>query len=522
MGYKIGIDFGTTNSTVSYVDTSRKDLKAFKFVDHEYIPSCIAYGKKGSVSVGDAALSVATNTGVTFYNNFKMFLPLLSPKDREKYSWNESKVPEDVITDYLKHILTESRDSFKIQKGDIEGIVLSVPHVWNKGDMAHPGREKLQDIIKTRLGLPFIQLVSEPVAAAAYYAYKMKFTGNLLICDMGGGTFDVTLCKVTPNEVVELHNEGNGEIGLGKAGVFFDRELILTSGKFEDITQNSEAYYELYGKLQAYKRGQHDTIEEAIINAIDLPRLRSENILEFGKKTFNFHEIEKAFAEVKAGIDEVLKKFNSAIEKKYDVNAIFFVGGFAQFYLVKKAIKETLKIGEKDPRFSENTNNEMARYAISYGAALLANGMVSIEEKYEHTIGIEGLKRLYRKDVVLVPKLIPIIKGGEVLSAYKEFCWSGKDEILSREDDAKLEIPLYIQPVSGKVQKIMLTECYDIKLPNEEIPNNHWYIGLRIDKSKIVYLVFKDKDGQKGEEYELGGILRLLQGGLRIGEAKYS
>src|SRR5690606_8584876 len=121
--------------------------------------------------------------------------------------------------------------------GNIDGIVVSVPQAWMTRQPNHQGRPKLEKIIKEKLGLPMIQLISEPVAAAAYYShwynneYKTPFQGNILVCDMGGGTFDVTLCKLDENKVEVLGNDGNGIAELGKAGVYFDTKLLQLAYK---------------------------------------------------------------------------------------------------------------------------------------------------------------------------------------------------------------------------------------------------------------------------------------------------
>lgn len=527
MGYKIGIDFGTTNSTVAFVNDS-KVLEAFRYPGpdgYEYIPSCVAYEKGGVIHIGRAALDVAGDPEVVFCNNFKMILPM-SEDERIRYEWTKTKSPETVIADYLTHILTigdEDASSFKSQKGEIEGIVLSVPHVWAKA-MDHPGRSRLQTIITDNLKLPLIQLISEPVAAAAYYAYKLQqerkepFTGNLLVCDMGGGTFDVTLCNVTPGKVEELYNDGNGKTGLGKAGVFFDQQLLFN--KYKDINENSPEFYELYKKLQDIKTHHHDKITKNIITAIEEPDVHHQPIIRFGGVSFDFNDIKEAFEKVKEGINDVLKRFKSAIDGMgYSVDAIFFVGGFAQFYLVRDAIKRFWGIEQHDPRFIERLNKEISRYAIAYGASLVANGLMTVEEKYEHTIGIEAFRlkkmkktKVYQQESVL----IPIIMGGKKLSEYETVHFAS-NPVKAHEENP--DVYIYVDVESRGcpiVQK--LPETLNIKLPNANIHGNQWRIGMRINKSKIVYLVFENINNKERIEYELGNILRHMFGRLEIVE----
>lgn len=528
MGYKIGIDFGTTNSTVSYVNSSN-ELKTFRYPSieaYEYIPSCVAYETDGSISIGRSALTLAGIPGVTFCNNLKMILPLLQ-SDRAKYGWSSGNEPEKVISDYFTCLLHSDDDSssFREQMGEIEGIVLSVPHVWAKG-MNHVGRERLQTIITDAMKLPLIQLISEPVAAAAYYAYRHQqdssktFQGNILICDMGGGTFDVTLCKVEPGKVEELHNDGNGRSGLGKAGVCFDRRLILErcKGKGNNIDENSPEFFELYNKLQEYKAYNHGKITKNIINAIEEPDFMKNTILIAGRMSFDFLNIQKAFEEIKSGIIEVLQRFKSAIDQKgYSVDAIFFVGGFAQFYFVRETIKKFWDIGQNDPRFMERIDKEISRYAISYGAALVANGIMSVEEKYEHTIGVEAWKLIRAEgegeEFTKKTIKIPIIKGGKKLSEYENVQFA---ECLVKAHNESPEIVIYIDPDSkDRIVKQKLSESLDIKVPNAGIPGNKWKVGMRINKSKVVYLVLEDSKGKR-VEYELGDILRQMFGGLEI------
>jgi len=529
MGYKIGVDFGTTNSTVSFVNSSNV-LEAFRYPGpegYEYIPSCVAYENNGAIHIGRAALDIAADPEVIFCNNLKMILPL-SDQDRLEYEWTKTKSPESVITDYFRNILIlddEDASSFKSQKGEIDGIVLSVPHVWAKA-IDHSGRSRLQDTIVDNLKLPLIQLISEPVAAAAYYAYKLQqehsksFRGNLLVCDMGGGTFDITLCRVTSGNVEELYNDGNGKTALGKAGVFFDRKLILE--KIKEIQENDSKFYEAYNRLQDFKINQHVNITKSIITAIEDPDQRNKPILKLGAIRFDFQDINTAFEEVEAGVNEVLQRFKSSIDEKgYAVDAIFFVGGFAQFYLVREVIKKFWDIGQNDPRFIEKVNREIARYAIAYGAALVANDVISVEERYEHTVGIEGFrleKKKERKVYEQVRELVPIIRGGRKLSEYEKIHFAANP---IKVYDEKPEVHIYVDKESkGKPVVRKLPETIGISLPNVDMPGNQWKVGMRINKSKIAYLVFKDLQGET-VEYELGDILRQTFSGLEIlGEEK--
>ncbi len=525
MGYNIGIDFGTTNTTVSFLE-DEKHLDAFRYPDprgYQYIPSCVVYETEDKPLVGWAAYQEAANNKIIFCNNIKMYLPMLEG-DLTKYGWPSAKKPEDVITDYFSNILTNEEEGFTSQKGAIDGIVISVPHVWAKA-IDHAGRSKLESIIRDKMNLPLIQLISEPVAAAAYFAYRYQekestsFDGNLLICDVGGGTFDVTLCKVLPGKVEELYNDGNGQSGLGKAGVFFDRKLILEANRRQgvDIEDNSSNFYSEYTDLQDYKTHRHKDITKKLLTAIDDDDMKKNPIMKAGNIELNFNDIQAAFDEVEKGIIEVLTRFKMAItEKGYAVDAIFFVGGFAEFLLVRETIKKFWNIGQNDKRLFENLNKEISRYAISYGAALVANGKISVEEKFEHTIGIEGfvLKKIRDNEFERKSLFLPIIVGGKKMSEYEMINYA---EYPVKAHNERPEITIYVDEESkNRIVKHKLPEELNIKLPNAHIPGNQWKVGMMVNKSKVVYMIFKDSKGVRSKPYELGDILRKMFGGFEV------
>jgi len=523
MGFKIGMDFGTTNSTVAYISSSSQQPEAFKFQGpsgYDYIPSCLVYREEGQISIGRAAFDDMDEPGAIFCNNLKMILPM-PPPQQQKTDWTKTKSPTTVISDYLRTILTEPDEdssSFSRQKGPIEGIVLSVPHVWAK-DPAHEGRSALKSIIEG-LECPLIQLISEPVAAAAYFSYNYQqrqqtdFAGNLLVCDMGGGTFDVTLCQVQPGKIEEVFNDGNGRKNMGKAGVQFDTNLLTAKG----LLKNTPEFFEAYKKLQEYKSNHKSEITKLINNAIEEPDFRVKKILRVGRYEFNFDDIEQAFAEISKGIESVMKRVAVSIDsQKLKVDHIFFVGGFSEFILVRETIKKALGVEQGDVRLISDIDNETVCYAIAYGAALIANDLVAVEERYAHSIGVCA-NRVVQCDTENYHQqeeiLLPIIKAGGKLSEYEHPVFS--DTVVS----ISIKFPvvrIYVHLSSeDKPHVHQLPES--LELPHANLPNNRWRVGMRINKSKVVYLIFEDTIHKKQKEYELGDIIRQMFGTLMVEE----
>ncbi len=86
MGYKIGMDFGTTNSTVAWINDKSGEPEAFKYPGlsgYEYIPSCVAYYEEEHIAIGRSAYEWADTGEAVFCDNLKMVLPMPSSQRLE-------------------------------------------------------------------------------------------------------------------------------------------------------------------------------------------------------------------------------------------------------------------------------------------------------------------------------------------------------------------------------------------------------------------------------------------------------
>lgn len=518
--YKIGLDFGTTNSIISFLDNSV--LEAFKYgapgQQEEYIPSFIAYDDD-IIEIASAARTTASHhPDVESYGNFKMQLPFPELEFSDRLQPNRTAI--SITSDYLRELLLspENPYSFSREKGEITGLVVSVPEIWQR-DIYNLGRERLQKLIQ-ELGLPLIQLVSEPVAAAAYYAWETQrrsqqdhtepFIGNLLVCDMGGGTFDVSLCRIYGDNKVEvLYFDGEGDKGLDSAGVAFDRLCVQTAytkkhGK--QLDENDPEFRRLLREFETVKIGSHVRITKKLINYLKAPEaLADQDLYIFaGGYTVTCGEVSQAFDPIAQGIQKVMQRVQDWLQQHdKEFNRLFLVGGFSQFHLVQKAITDTLGISDNDSRFDRSFNITNSAYAISYGACLIANGLVDPIEKYVHTLGIavDAINAQAERE----QRFISIIKGGADLDDLAQPKFADIPPLVTFHSDAPLTITLWVDPQSkGRVFKQVLPEI--VKLPSYS-PIDQWRVGMRVDRSQVTYLVIKDVRGVKQVEYELGNVI---------------
>ena len=536
MEIKAGLDFGTTTSIFSYMD--RGKIEKFTYggetdLGTTYVPSLVAYGED-FIQIGHYARDLSS-AKASLYKYFKMLLP-----EDDKNNWSEeygpylreSRTPAEVATDYIGELIKGASpyrtslggdevnlDAFEpYHRKEIDGLIVSVPHVWH--DVKATGRSRLQEVIRS-LGLPLIGLISEPIAAAAFFAYRYhknngaSYKGNLLVCDMGGGTFDVALCRMLPGRVEVLLNEGNGEKGLGIAGAHFDIKLIEQKLGDKFKTLDSRQISELLISLDTQKKSSN--AKAKLINCILYPDdndARINEVYEVASKSaqrflgFRYEEIVKAFDCVRDGIHSVLNRVKTAaVASEYPIDKVVMVGGFSKFPLVQRAIEEAFAdkvVNQKHGGFVDDVtlNSDSMAYAISFGACLVANQDVQVSERYEHTIGINAYSRQQRRDI-----RIELIKAGEPLDSLSapRFCQKDGGENRQFEIDPNKETvspEMFIVP-NNRGESEIKTRVQLREIPNRNLSRNSWMIGARVDSSKVPYLVIRDVLKGVMKEYPL-------------------
>ena len=534
MGIKVGLDFGTTTSILSYLDGAK--LRTFQYGGYSeagtpYVPSVIAY-LNNEILIGQYATQQLPPEAA-LYRYFKMLLP-----ERESDKWLSSYgpyaagelTPAQVTTDFIAELITgdspgrhnlpgsrTNRAAFlQVDDNSIEELVVSVPQIWSHWQAL--GRVQLQSVVQG-LGLKLKQLISEPVAAAAYFAHRYRqtqdepFLGNLLICDMGGGTFDVTLCKLSENKVEVLCNDGNGERGLGIAGAHFDQMLLARKLNGD---RDGRVIAELLTLLDKQKKETNPTLLLTCLQRPGeipiVPIYAIASTLEFGKSyTFSFADVQEAFASVRQGIMDVLARIRSVAElRNYPIDKVVLVGGFSRFPLVQQAVAEAFEedIFENARLIDLNTfrPDEMA-FAVSYGACLIANDLVQVSEKYDHTISAMA----YNSSGPAEEEELELIAAGSSLDSLETitYCsWSNGEKRRFKFRKSSAEINILIRRDGSVAEAQKISRRFPLtQIPGNEIAGNHWYLGVRVDASKIPYLVVKDAERGSEKYYPIGDLI---------------
>lgn len=214
-----------------------------------------------------------------------------------------------------------------------------------------------------------------------------------------------------------------------------------------------------------------------------------------------YDQVQESFQPIEEGINTVLSRLlERAKAKGWTVDRVAIVGGFGQFPFVQQTILKRLGIGDQDVRFDATImNSDVRAYAVAYGSALIANGIIQPVEYYPHTIGIFA----YRKEKgVLVEAFLPLIEAGEMPAgrATPYFMQDniGKPLTIRVERQAYARLPVYIRLRGAG-------ELFAIQTPEVEYPPaGSYHLGLTVDRSNLASLIFKPVEAGEERVYHLG------------------
>jgi molecular chaperone DnaK len=202
-----GIDLGTTYSALAALNAIGKPEIVPDLNGNRVVPSIVAFSSSDSVLVGTEAKNKLSSdpTHVIQFVKRKMNDPA------HRYSVHDTEYsPIEISALILKKLKDEC-----IQLGDIKDVVITVPAHFNEVE-----RKSTMDAGKIA-GLNVLGIVNEPTAAALYSASLTAINGKVMIYDLGGGTFDVTIIDMDGDKMDVLASKGDGHLG----GVDFDNRL---------------------------------------------------------------------------------------------------------------------------------------------------------------------------------------------------------------------------------------------------------------------------------------------------------
>lgn len=376
MGKVIGIDLGTTNSCVCVYERGESKVIPNK-EGKNTTPSVVAFTDKEEVLVGDTAKRQAvTNPKRTIYS-IKRIMGLMSNEDKA----NEAKkrLPYAVVDrngacaieidgkvytpqEISAKVLMKLKEDAEAYLGEeVTDAVITVPAYFNDS------QRKATKEAGTIAGLNVLRIINEPTAAALSYGLDKKEAEKIVVYDLGGGTFDVTVLE-TGDNVVEVLSTG-GDAFLG--GDDFDNRLIdwLVSEFKNDNGIDLKADVMALQRLKEAAENAKKELSSSNETEVNLPFITADAT---GPK----HLVKKLTrAKFESMIEDLvaltIKKIKEVVNdsdlKKAEIKEIVMVGGSTRVPLVQQKVKEFF---EKELNKSVNPDEVVAIGAAIQGAVI--------------------------------------------------------------------------------------------------------------------------------------------------------
>ena len=384
MSKTIGIDLGTTNSCVSIFDGGEAKVIA-NAEGSRTTPSVVAF-KNGEIIVGQAA----KNQMVTNPDTISSIKRLMGTKETVKANGREYK-PEEVSAMILGD-LKKTAESYLGE--EVKSAVITVPAYFNDAQ-----RQATKNAGKIA-GLEVERIINEPTAAAlAYGLDKQDKPEKILVYDLGGGTFDVSILDIGDGVFEVLSTSGNNKLG----GDDFDEKIIdylVDEFKKENSIDLSKDKMAMQRLKDAAEKAKKDLSGVSTTN-ISLPFISQGESgpvhLEMNLTRAKFEDLTKDLMD--STLEPVRKALKDANVSKNDIDKILLVGGSTRMPKVEELIKKELGM---DPSKGVNPDEVVAMGAAIQGGVLTGevNDIVLLDVT-PLSLGIETLGGVC---TVLIPR----------------------------------------------------------------------------------------------------------------------
>jgi molecular chaperone DnaK len=334
---RIGIDLGTTFSVVAYYDVDARRVEVIPDAETAQltVPSAVYYPESGDPIVGWTALNKAAEAPDRLVRWIKMSMGT----DFKKQIGDQEYTPEDVSAEILKKL----KQNAEIYLGEeVEGVVITVPAYF--GDAQRHATQQAAELV----GLNVVRLLAEPSAAALAYVVEantdLSGEKNVLVSDLGGGTYDVTLLQTQPVEDEEgqmtlniriVCKDGSQELG-GKLWDDALEDYVVEQCIAQGHTDDPKAEPRLaFGLRDRVIQGKH-TLSASDTTQIVCDMGNTQEITREKFEELTASRVLEAEAKLRSVLKQAEDKHGISLQ---EIDPILQVGGSSKMPMIAKMIE---------------------------------------------------------------------------------------------------------------------------------------------------------------------------------------
>jgi len=403
MSKTVGIDLGTTYSSICYIDKYGKPEIIVNREGERIMPSVVLFDGKTPI-VGTIAKNSAAMCPLNVCQYVKRHM---GDKDWRFITDEYEYTAEEISALILKRLKEDAQVALGTE---IRDAIITVPAYFNDAQ-----RKATQDAGEIA-GLNVVRIINEPTAAAIAYGIDQSNEQIIMVYDLGGGTFDVTIMKVSGGNIDVIATGGDKNLG----GFNWDNRIMdyledKLKGVFNDDFLNDIVFnYDLREKAEIAKKtlSSRDSAKvflsyKGVSKSIDI------SINEFEEITKDLLDRTESMMEM------TLEDANLSWS---DIDKILLVGGSTRMRAVQTLVE---KISGKKPSMELHPDE-----AVSLGAALLGNiiedgnelSQIKISDVNSHSLGIVCLdmERRERYNSIILPRNTKVLKMSNVYSTISD------------------------------------------------------------------------------------------------------
>lgn len=526
MGRIIGIDLGTTTSEIAYIKDSKPHIIQDSF-SNSIIPSVVGI-IDGDIIAGHIANNRIKSNKSNIVSEFKREI---GNDDSYIYIGDEKFMPHEISAMLLKHLKEVAQNYFK---EEVTEVVITVPANFNSY------QRELTKKAGEMAGLNVERIINEPTAAAmAYGIDNLDEEANILVYDLGGGTFDVTVLEMFNGILDVKSSRGNNKLG----GADFDKEIakymleqINNQNQidlYESIGENDEEIEKIKHIINDYASNAKKELSVQKSTDINIPFITLVNnrpiSLSVELTREKFDELTYDLVQsTKYTINEALEAANMT---KENIDIVLLVGGSSRIVAVNKLVNNMFPDKVKGGLNPDE--------AVAMGAAVCAgikskdisreDGLI-VTDKSSYNLGTSVIKNIGNREldgmfdcIIPVDTNIPCSKSKvyytsydyqtqvyiQVYEGYDEFVENntkisgftveGIPKSLAGEEQIEVEFTYNLNGILEVKVTILSTGKV-----HKEIINNKEFINVSSSASKY----FETENLESWREYPLAKMVR--------------